>query len=32
VLRFFVDIVWTAERPPGLAATRFIELLNAHQM
>ena len=32
VLRFFVDIVWTEERPPGMAATRFIELLNAHQM
>ena len=29
VLRFFVDIVWTEERPLGIAANRFIELLNA---
>lgn len=28
VLRFFVDIVWTTERPLGLAARRFIELLD----
>jgi len=32
VLRFFVDIVWTEERPLGMAATRFIELLNAQKM
>lgn len=28
VLRFFVDIVWSTERPLGLAAKRFIELLD----
>ncbi|MBQ5949105.1 LysR family transcriptional regulator [Massilia sp. ST3] len=28
VLRFFVDVIWTAERPLGLAALRFIELLD----
>ena len=32
VLRFFVDIVWTEERPLGMAATRFIELLNVQKM
>jgi DNA-binding transcriptional LysR family regulator len=32
VLRFFVDIVWTEERPLGMAATRFIQLLNAQKM
>ena len=32
VLRFFVDIVWTEERPLGMAATRFIELLNAQKI
>ena len=32
VLRFFVDIVWTEERPLGMAATRFIELLNEQKM
>jgi len=29
VLRFFVDVMWTTERPPGLAAKRFIALMNA---
>ncbi|MFC0250975.1 LysR family transcriptional regulator [Massilia consociata] len=29
VLRFFVDIIWTTERPLGLAARRFIALMNA---
>ena len=28
VLRFFVDIVWTEERPLGMAAGRLVELLN----
>jgi DNA-binding transcriptional LysR family regulator len=28
VLRFFVDVVWADERPPGLAARRFVELLH----
>ncbi|MEM8513979.1 DNA-binding transcriptional LysR family regulator [Massilia sp. MP_M2] len=32
VLRFFVDIVWTEERPLGMAAERFIELLNTQKM
>lgn len=29
VLRFFVDVIWTTERPLGLAARRFIALMNA---
>lgn len=29
VLRFFVDVIWNNERPPGLAARRFIDLMNA---
>lgn len=29
VLRFFVDVIWSTERPPGLAARRFIALMNA---
>jgi DNA-binding transcriptional LysR family regulator len=29
VLRFFVDVIWTTERPLGLAAKRFIVLMNA---
>ena len=28
VLRFFVDVIWTGERPLGVAATRFVALLN----
>ena len=28
VLRFFVDVIWTAERPLGVAATRLVALLN----
>lgn len=28
VLRFFVDVIWNNERPPGLAARRFIDLMN----
>ncbi|MFC5462228.1 LysR family transcriptional regulator [Massilia niabensis] len=28
VLRFFVDVVWSAERPLGTAAARFVALLN----
>lgn len=28
VLRFFVDVIWTTERPLGLAAKRFIALMN----
>jgi DNA-binding transcriptional LysR family regulator len=28
VLRFFVDVVWAAERPQGLAARRFVDLMN----
>ncbi|WP_296950224.1 LysR family transcriptional regulator [uncultured Massilia sp.] len=28
VLRFFVDVVWAAERPQGLAARRFVALMN----
>jgi DNA-binding transcriptional LysR family regulator len=31
ILRFFVDVVWTSERPLGLAAKRFVELLRLHQ-
>jgi DNA-binding transcriptional LysR family regulator len=27
VLRFFIDVIWTTERPLGLAAKRFIELM-----
>lgn len=27
-LRFFVDVVWSAERPLGTAAARFVALLN----
>lgn len=29
VLRFFVDVIWSTERPLGLAARRFIALMNA---
>ena len=32
VLRFFVDVVWSAERPLGTAAARFIALLNLHRV
>ncbi len=28
VLRFFVDVVWSAERPLGTAAARFVALMN----
>ncbi|MEH6434064.1 LysR family transcriptional regulator [Massilia sp. DD77] len=28
VLRFFVDVIWTTDRPLGVAAARFVELLN----
>lgn len=27
--REFVDVIWTAERPPGPAVKRFIDLMNA---
>ncbi len=29
VLRFFVDVIWNSERPPGLAGRRFIALMEA---
>lgn len=29
VLRFFVDVIWNNERPPALAARRFIALMEA---
>ena len=32
VLRFFVDVVWSAERPLGTAAARFVALLNLHRV
>lgn len=31
VLRFFVDVIWASERPLGLAARRFVELLDARR-
>ncbi|MBB3221967.1 LysR family transcriptional regulator [Pseudoduganella umbonata] len=31
VLRLYVDVVWASQRPLGVAARRFVELLNAHR-
>jgi DNA-binding transcriptional LysR family regulator len=31
VLRLYVDVVWASGRPLGVAARRFVELLNAHR-
>jgi len=28
ILRFFVDVIWAAERPQGVAARRFVELMH----
>lgn len=31
VLRLFVDVVWASRRPLGVAARRFVELLDTHR-